>query len=744
MTGHAFAHRGVIKGYLYSQSTNAPLVNASVELLNTGKVTQTDKFGFYAFKNLEEGLYQLRFSYLGFKSLTTTVQVSETEIADAAPVVTSLPEGDINLAEVSVSAYRPEPLQTISTLDINLRPIQSTQDVLRIVPGLFIAQHAGGGKAEQLFLRGFDIDHGTDIRLTVDGIPVNMVSHAHGQGYADLHFVIPETIEEVSFGKGPYQASQGNFATAGYADFKTRSQLDKNSIKLEAGLFNTYRAVGMVNLLGQRAKKQNQHAYLASEFLFSNGYFESPQDLNRLNVLGKYQGGIGKNSILTAVVSTFRSSWNASGQVPDRAVAAGIISRFGAIDDTEGGETSRHNITASILNILPNQAVLENQLYFVNYNFELYSNFTFFLYDPENGDQIRQKEYRNIYGYQSTYSTDKNWLGKTSKSEAGVGMRYDVVDDSELSRTKDRNLTLVPVKKGGIRELNLSAYLSETLELSPKFTVKGALRFDQFFFRYNSQLPNERNAKQEAARYSISPKFNLFYTSSPMLQLYLSTGMGFHSNDTRVSVKGKGEKVLPKAYGVDLGMLYKPVDKLILNAALWALDLEQELVYVGDEGIVEPSGKTRRIGLDIAARYQFNKYFFADADINLIKPRYREHAEGNNYIPLAPTMTSTGGLTYNGTNNFSGSIRYRYLHDRAANEDYSLTADGYMLLDAVLSYTLKKLEFKLTVENLMNVDWKEAQFETESKLRNEAEPVSEIHFTPGTPFFVKLGVMYKM
>lgn len=744
IAAQTMAHKGIIKGYLYSQTNNAPLVGAAVELLNTGKVTLTDKSGFYTFNNLEKGQYQMRFSYLGFQSLTTTVRVAENKALDVTPIVTSLPPGDINLAEIYVSAYRPEPLQTISALDINLRPTQSSQDVLRIVPGLFIAQHGGGGKAEQIFMRGFDIDHGTDMRLTVDGMPVNMVSHAHGQGYSDLHFIIPETIDKVDFGKGPYQASQGNFATAGYAHFKTKSGLSNSSIKLEAGLFDTYRTVGMFDLIGEKVEQKHQNAYLATEYLFSNGYFDSPQNLNRLNVLGKYQGNIGRNAILTAAVSTFLSRWDASGQIPDRAVTDGTITRFGAIDDTEGGKTSRHNITATFINILPDQAVLENQLYFVAYNFELYSNFTFFLNDPVNGDQIRQKDNRNIYGYQGTYSTETSWLGKTLKNEAGIGMRYDVIDDSELSRTKDRTTTIIPVKNGDIAETNLLAYVSETLELSTKFTVNSALRFDQFFYNYISHLPNEINQEQEAEKYSFSPKFNLYYDYSPSLQLYLSTGLGFHSNDSRVSVQANGEKVLPKAYGADLGMLYKPFDKLILNAALWLLNMEQELVYVGDEGIVEPSGKTRRYGFDFSARYQFTKHLFADTDINLVKPRAHEEAEGNNYIPLAPTITSTGGLTYRDGNNFYGGLRYRYLQDRAANEDYSLTAEGYTLLDAVINYTFKKLEFKLSIENLLDVDWKEAQFETESKLQKETEPVSEIHFTPGTPFFIKLGVQYKL
>jgi outer membrane receptor protein involved in Fe transport len=215
--------------------------------------------------------------------------------------------------------------------------------------------------------------------------------------------------------------------------------------------------------------------------------------------------------------------------------------------------------------------------------------------------------------------------------------------------------------------------------------------------------------------------------------------MGFHSNDTRVSVVADRNKILPAARGVDLGLIYKPSPKLLLHMATWALDLDQELVYVGDEGIVEPSGKTRRYGLDLSARYQLGNYLFADADVNLARPRSKEQAEGNNYIPLAPIATSSGGLTFQRAG-LKGSLRYRYLKSRPANEDYSLEADGYWLLDAVAGYTYKKLEFTLTAENLLNKEWKEAQFETTSRLRTETEAVSEIHFTPGSPFFLKAGI----
>ncbi|ALJ00508.1 TonB-dependent receptor [Rufibacter tibetensis] len=735
-----YAHEVSIKGVVYSKITNTPLEGAIVSITQLEKTSVTDRFGKYAFHNLKAGEYEVKVSYLGFLQEVQTVSVTS---GIPAVLTTHLETSNLELQEVSVVAKRENPLQLISAVDAQLRPIHNAQEMLRMVPGLIIAQHAGGGKAEQIFLRGFDIDHGTDISLTADGMPVNMVSHAHGQGYSDLHFLIPETIEAVDFGKGPYHADKGNFATAGYADFRTRSVLDQSMLKFEAGQFDTYRAVGMVNLLGQNARNNQQNAYIASEYLFSNGYFESPQGLNRFNVLGRYQGIFNKNTILTASLSAFKSNWDASGQIPERAVMDGSIGRFGAIDDTEGGYTSRYNANITLDKTLGNGALLKNQAYAVKYGFELYSNFTFFLNDPENGDQIRQKENREIYGYQSSYEQDLTFLGFPLRHKMGVGFRYDDIHDSELSRTKNRSTTLSQVQKGDIDELNAFTYVSETWELTPRFTVNAALRADRIFFTYRNALAEQDiPAVQKNAQNRFSPKLNLTYAVSPVVQVYLNSGMGYHSNDTRVSAGTSGREALPAARGTDLGLTFKPANRWFLNTALWFLDLDQELVYVGDEGVVEPSGKSRRYGVDVSVRGQITDYLYLDTDLNLARPRARDEERGNDYIPLAPTITSTGGLSFQNKKGFKGSMRYRFVGDRAANEDYSVTASGYFLLDAVASYTYKNLEFKLSGENLLNSNWKEAQFDTESRLAGEIDPVSEIHFTPGTPFFLKFGVAY--
>jgi outer membrane receptor protein involved in Fe transport len=709
-----------------------------VQITAANVATVTDVFGGFILKDLPAGTHTLSITYLGFETLTQSFEIQDNESKE---LKLQLKSGGLQLNEVTVSAGDKRNLNAVNSVDIGLRPVNSSQDILRVVPGLFMAQHAGGGKAEQIFLRGFDIDHGTDINLQVDGMPVNMVSHAHGQGYSDLHFVIPELVGVVGFEKGPYYANKGDFTTAGYVDFQTKNALDKSMLKVEGGQFGTFRTVATLDLLGNTAKERGQSAYIAGEFLNSRGYFDSPQAFKRLNLFAKYQHQLDRRKILTLSLAAFRSSWDASGQIPERAVQDGTIGRFGAIDDTEGGQTDRSSFNAKLLQALPDGSVLSNQVYFINYNFELYSNFTFFLNDPVNGDQIRQKEARNIFGYTGSLTKEMN-LGKTNlTSEIGLGIRYDEVRDNELTSTRGRKESITHLAFGDVNELNVNGYLSETFRFNDKFTLNAGLRLDYFQFEYTDKL-NPSYVHQIENQTILSPKLNLTYDVNNRVRLYAKVGYGFHSNDARVVVAQNAREILPKALGFDLGMIVKPTPALILQAAVWTLNLEQEFVYVGDAGIVEPSGKTRRQGIDVSIRYQITDWLYADADLNLTRPTALDVPEEENNIPLAPTFTGIGGLSWRMKNGLNGSLRYRYLDDRPANEDNSLTAEGYFLIDAVVKYSRPKYEIGISVENILNRAWKEAQFDTESRLANEASAVSEIHFTPGSPFFLRASVAY--
>ena len=727
-----FSHN-VIKGKVLDGDTNDPLPGANVLINGTNYGTATDAFGNFVLKTDSSDVV-VKVSYLGYE----TKEIRITEPLNELMIL--LKPQPLKFEEISVQSSFINDVHIISDVDLHLRPFKSSQEVLRIMPGLFVAQHAGGGKAEQLFLRGFDVDHGTDVNISVDGIPVNMVSHAHGQGYADLHFIVPEIIENADFGKGPYYTEHGNFTTGGYINFKTKTSLDNNKVGLEVDQYRTVRLLAMANILGQNSNLFKQRAYIVTNYMQTEGYFDSSQNFNRLNLFGKYSNYISDNRLLELQLSTFTSKWNASGQIPERAVESGLIGRFGAIDDTEGGFTGRTNFSANLLTLLENGSSIRSNLYFSKYDFELYSNFTFFLEDTENGDQIRQKEDRRIFGYQLQYDNDIQQENTEISNTYGIGFRYDDVNDNELSHTVNRKTTLDTISFGDVDESNIYAFFNKTYNID-KFTFMGGARVDYFNFEYVNKLKTEYKTLYKN-RFAISPKINIFYNLNDKIQLFAKMGVGFHTNDSRVVLEEDIDEILPLAYGSDIGFIYKPIDRLILNTTFWGLLLNQEFVYVGDAGVVEPSGKSQRIGVDVSLRYQLTDWLFADADVNWAQPRLVEEPDGENYIPLAPTLTSTGGLTFKLPNNIDGGLRYRYIDDRPANEDNSVVADGYFVVDGLISIILNNFDIGLAIENIFNTEWKETQFDTETRLFDEEQSVSEIHFIPGTPFCAKVKISY--
>ncbi len=730
------AQQGSIRGYINDADLKIPITGASVNIAGN-KGDNSDMFGLFSIPGVTPGQYEMTVSHIGYKTEIINVEVKPTIVSS---INVNLKKSNLDLSEVQVNTKRNNTLNTIGAVDIRLRPVNTSQDVLRIVPGLFIAQHAGGGKAEQIFLRGYDIDHGTDISITVDGMPVNMVSHAHGQGYADLHFLIPETVEKVNFDKGPYFSGKGNLATAAYVDFNTKDFLETNSIKIEAGQFNTQRLVGQFKFFNKQTEKSRQQFFIASEYSSTDGYFESSQNFHRLNLMGKYSAWFGNQSQLTILASTFDSKWNASGQVPDRAVEAGLIGRFGAIDDMEGGNTSRTNVTVKYNHQRKNNWKSTDQLYFTRYKFNLYSNFTFFLQDPVNGDMINQREGRNVFGFHTTETKSYLIGNKRAATEFGAGFRLDDVNDIQLAKAPGRTFREY-IQLGDIKELNNYLSVNQDLELSEKWNLNGSLRYDRFSFQYKNKLAGASDFSIQT-KGIVSPKLNISYAPNQKVKLYLNNGFGFHSNDTRVILMKEAKEILPRVFGTDLVVIIKPNKNLIVKAALWRFYSQQEFVYVGDAGIVEPSGKTRRMGVDLSARYQFSKWLFGDIDINMTKAKAIAEAKGEDYVPLSPSFTTIGGLTLRAPNGFSGSMRYRLIGKRPANEDNSVKAEGYFLLDMVMAYRIKKFELNVSVENLLNRDWREAQFDTESRLKFEINPVSEIHYTAGTPSLLKAGIAF--
>lgn len=746
----AFAHSGSIRGIVYDGNSRKPLEGASIYIKASNTSAVTDAFGKFFLKGVEPGRYKVLIAHIGYDNISEDVKIEDGVTTD---ITFNLQPAPVTMDAVSVNAKKDLTLGSISGLDLKLRPVNSTQDLFRLVPGLFTAQHQGGGKAEQIFLRGFDCDHGTDVNVSVDNMPVNMVSHAHGQGFADAHFIIPESVQEVDYGKGPYQVDKGNLCTAGYVALKTRNALDNSFVKVDGGMYGYFRTAAGISLLDRKeGTGQHQDAYVMGEYGYNRSFFDAPQNFNRFNLMGKYTNYISSDKILTLTLSGFQSSWDASGQIPERAVSSGWVGRYGGLDP-EAGLTSRYNMNLQYFQSINTNSYLKTNFYLTWYKFRLFSDFTYFARDPVFGDQIRQAESRAVAGYNSEYTTNYKAAGFKMKSQLGLGFRYDNVINDELTYTAGKTVVIAPKELGDIRESNIFGYAGQTVYLTPQLVLNAGTRYDVFIQQYENKMPLDK-ATTSFTNGKFSPKAGLYYNFGNNARIYYSYGTGFHTNDTRTLALGRQlngnvniDHTIPSAFSHDLGIVVKPYSKLLISAALWRLDLQQEYGYSGDEAVIDTGGRTRRYGIDFSARYELFSWLYLDADINYAHGRAIDQPKGQDYIPLAPSFTSIGGATFRVTKSMSASLRYRHISDRPANDNNTHIALGYTVFDAVVNYTRPHYEFGMQVQNLFNVQWREAQFDTETRLRQEVAngtpASSDVCFTPGTPFFLKLSATYK-
>ena len=744
----AYSHEGILKGMISdSLSQPIPFVAVLLEGDSTKQSATADERGNFKFTNLEEGKYQLTFSCIGYERKKIAIEMKDDEVK-AITIYIKLTQNALKLSEITINQSKDVggAMNRISAVDMLLRPVNSAQDLMRLVPGLFIAQHQGGGKAEQIFLRGFDADHGTDFAVFWDGMPVNMPSHAHGQGYADSHFMITESIDQLDVFKGTYATQYGDFATAGAASFSTKNYVD-NMVKAEIGNYGMNRVMGMLNLLGKDKhifSKRKESLYLTAENMYNQAsYFVHPQDYNRLGAFIKYYGQLSEKNILTIEGSTFNATWNGSGQIPERAVTEGLITRFGALDPSEGGQTSRTNANVILKTFLGNGTIIKNQVYYSYYKLNLFTDFTFFLRDSVHGDGINQRDNgRSVFGYNGSYEAHKKVAERDLKTIIGVTTRSDI--GQIALRNQQRRTILDTVSMGNLYEQSVSAYINEIYQVSEKFYIDVGVRADVFYMSYH----DIRGAKYDTAdgtklQGKISPKLNLYYNLTPQVQLFARSGYGFHSNDARVVVANPNIITLPRALGYEIGSTFKPIKNMIVNAVLWGIHIQNELVYDPDIAQTEINGPTQRIGADLSVRYQLTNFLFFDMDINYSHGRYTNLPEGQNYIPLAPTLTSVAGITVKAAKGLTGSFRYRYINNRPANENNTVVAQGYFLLDAVVRYRIKNYQLGLTVENILNVNWNEAQFDTLTRLKGEnAAGVDQLCFTPGAPRLIRGSISY--
>ncbi len=657
----------------------------------------------------------------GIFGAATLAWAQEPETPPPAPVPV--------LPPVSVTA--PPPVsssseQIIPGRDFELRPQGRPADVLRLVPGLIINQHQGGGKAEQYLLRGFDADHGTDLALFVDGLPVNLRSHAHGQGYADLHFLIPETVKAVEVVKGPYFPEYGDFETAGAILFLTRDYVEENTLEVGGGSFNTQRYVALISPTRDALK-----TLIAFEGYRSDGPFEHPNGYLRFNLFAKASANIAEDMKLAVWASLYRAEWHGSGQIPERAIRSGLIDRFGAIDPNEGGVTQRTN-----LNIDYSWRVTDTQLFAVHvygsyYALSLFNDFTLFLNDPEHGDMINQRDRRFVAGADTQYAIRSTPFGIPVTSTAGFQYRIDTphvvlanaVQRHQVGRIQDVSIV----------EQSYSPYVKFDLTPIEKVRLVTGARGDIFRFQGTEHVDTtEPFETRDVTKARPNVKANLILGPWVATELFANFGTGFHSNDARAVLINPSLDALPTAKGYEFGFRTRALPRTDIFATYWFLDLSSELVFVGDDGTTEARGRTHREGVEFGVKVQPLDWLSFTGDFTYTTKA--EFVDTGTPIPLAPIWTARADITVRLPWGLSSSFEMRYLGDRPADEERQFTARGYTLFNWTGRYRYRNLEAFLSIENLTNVQWREAQFAFTSRLPGEpAQGVNDLHFTPGAP-----------
>ena len=626
--------------------------------------------------------------------------------------------------------------QTRWQKDLELRPTNTPSDVMRLTPGLIIGQHHGGGKGDQILFRGFDSDHGTDFAVFVDGIPVNMVSHAHGQGYADLHWLIPETVERVEIYKGPYFPQLGDFATSGAMNIITKTRDKDSTLTLSGGSYNTQRYVGIF------APPEGTifRPYIAGEIYMNDGAFKNPNDYIRYNVLSKFGLLQTANSNLTFLGSFFKTSWNASGEIPAREVRSREIGRFGSNDPSEGGKSARQNLSLIYTYTDANQSF--NAQTFVSwYQLQLWSNFTLFLNDEVNGDGIEQRDKRFLAGNNINYRRNYELAGLPMETFVGFQSRFDHIRIGLFNQTNRRRRETV--KNNYVNQTNLGWFGQQEIRPTSWLRTQIGARMDNFWYDVKQIGEVTEPISGEGSATIVNPKLNLIFTPfadnnvAKATNLFLNFGVGYHSNDARVFVQDTDKKI-PRFWGGELGAKSRFIDRLDMTLSYWRSYLESELVFVGDEGGFEPSGASRRHGLESEFRYDILPWLTYDLDLSYTWAKFLN----GDKVPLAPRFLAFTGITARHDSGIQARWQMRHIGRRYGIEDGSIMTPTSTIFDLFLKYVRKRYEFFVQFQNLANTKWRSAEHVFESRLATEPSGVATLdsHFTPGDPFTVKAGI----
>ena len=671
----------------------------------------------------------------------------------------------ITLPEISVSAeadrafFAPDTASqgVVTGKQIEEQPRSRVGEVLELVPGLIATQHSGEGKANQYFLRGFNLDHGTDIDITLEDMPVNMRTHGHGQGYADLNFMIPELISTLHYSKGPYFPDLGDFDTAGAVQINYVDTLPHDLALVTAGTLGYYRGLGAMS---RPVGAGNLLA--AAEYVHANGPWTIPDNYNKGNLVLNYSQGNANNGF-SFTGMYMNDAFHATNQIPQRAVTERLICLYCPFDPTDGGSSERYSFSTKYATTT-NTAQLKANAYFIGYQLQLFNNFDGFVtFPPPIGDQFVQQDRRKIYGGNVSYMMPGNIFGFDAQNTIGFQTRTDDIH-IDLAETTGRVVRFT-VRDDHVIESSGGIYIENRIQWQDKFRTMTGLREDLYYGSDESTLQANSGKIVQAI---TSPKGNLIFGPWQNTEYYLSVGQGFHSNDLRgtltnvdalateinfqqgnptVVTQGK-TPLLTKATGYEVGLRSEPLPNLKLEGALFVLNLNSEATFSGDEAVTTPGRPSQRKGIELSVSYKPLPWLRLDGDFAATRARFANGDPGTadaepghpgNYIPGSANIIATASATIEDLGPWFGALRFRYFGRRPLIEDNSVTSKPTTLVDLRVGYKFsEQARLWLDILNLFNnTGAHQIDYFYPSQLANETAPVYDVHFKPVEPLSVR-------
>lgn len=627
----------------------------------------------------------------------------------------------------------------IGAADLRRRPLMREGELLESVPGLIVTQHSGDGKANQYFIRGFNLDHGTDFQTSLEGMPLNMPSHAHGQGYTDLNFLIPEFVDFIDYRLGVSHTEVGDFGSAGSAAFSLVRRLERPFSSAVAGENGLARLV-----LGTSTRIGSGDLLAGGEVKSYDGPWALDQAIRKVSGLARYSRDRGA-SRFSVLGMAYRNRWNATDQIPQRAVSSGQVGRFGHIDGSDGGRTQRYSLSGTWETTGP-AGQQRADLFAIYSDLSLFSNFTYFL-DDERGDQFNQRERRFVYGGSYKRTWPVRALGAWHALTGGLQSRTDRISPVGLHRTAGR-ARLGTVREDAVTESGNGLFVEAESRWRPWFRTTIGARGDAYWFDVTSD--RQVNSGRRSAGL-VSPKASLVFTPSSAAEVYLSGGLGFHSNDARGTtitvdpVSGDpAQRVDPlvRSRGGEIGVRTN-AGSWRSTLAVWALELESELLFIGDGGSTEPSDESRRHGITWTNFYRPIPQLSLDTDLSVARARFDGTPDGADHVPGALERVISSGVTWDSPRGPFGAVRLRHFGSYPLIEDNSVRATATTLLSATAGFLFNEVRIELSILNLLDRQASDVQYYYASRLPGEgAGGVNDIHFHPVEPRQVRLALQW--